>query len=312
MGTRRAFTASLLSSCAALTLSNRSGAATRERIVPFQTSPFPYDGRIPDSGEPFLDTRRGDQRAHTSPRGGIYDEASTYSDRSVLLAIPSRFDPGRPAAIVVFLHGNLARLERDVVRRQRVVAQLAASGLNAVLVAPQFALDALDSSAGHFWDAGGFARFLEEAAVQLAGLTGRPASLFEALPVIVVAYSGGYNPAAAILARGGANDRIAGVILLDALYAEGETFADWIVRANGRSFFFSAYSPSSTPGNLALEADLRGRGIAFTEGLPSRIVPGTVAFVTTGTVVHEDFVTRAWVADPLRVVLSRVAVTPPV
>ena len=54
--------------------------------------------------------------------------------------------------------------QRDVVGRQAVVDQLEASGLNAVLVAPQFAVDALDSSAGHFWLPGAFAAFMDEAA----------------------------------------------------------------------------------------------------------------------------------------------------
>lgn len=277
------------------------------RIVSFRTSPFPYDGMIPDGGKPFLDTRVGDQRAHTSPRGGVYTEDRTYSDRGVLLAVPPRFDAAR-GVIVVYLHGNVARLDRDVLRRQRVAAQVAASGLDAALVAPQFAVDALDSSAGHFWDPGGFARFMDEAAAHLGAMSGRPAAAFARGPIILVAYSGGYNPAASILVRGGVDDRLAGVILLDALYAEGQTFADWIVRANRRAFFLSAFSTSSAPGNIALASDLRARGIACSDGLPPKLAPGVVAFVRTGAVVHDDFVTQAWVADPLRAVLARVAI----
>ena len=307
MRTRRAINATLLSVGAALALPSRSEAATRTKIVPFQASPFPYEGLIPDSGKPFLDTLQGEQRGHTSPRGGIYVENPTYSDPSVLLAVPPRFTPGPTAAIVIYLHGNLARLQRDVVQRQGVVRQLVASRLNAVLVAPQFALDALDSSAGHFWDDGGFKHFLDEAADKLATMSGSAESVFAEMPVVLVAYSGGYNPAASILKRGGATDRVRGVILLDALYDYGEIFADWIVRSNGRTFFFSAYSTSSAPGNKALETELRTRGIAFTEGLPPRITPGTVAFQPAGAVVHDDFVTHAWTADPLRVVLSRIA-----
>lgn len=308
MWTRRAIHATLVGSACSLLMTESSAAVPpRHKIVSFQTSPFPYEGNVPDTGRPFLDVQQGAQRGHTSPRGGVYLQDKTYSDRSVLLAISPRFSPSS-AALVVFLHGNLARLERDVVGRQRVVAQFAASGLNAALVSPQFAVDALDSSAGHFWEQGAFARFLDEAAGYLAALSGHDRAAFASLPVVLVAYSGGYNPAAAILTQGGANDRIAGVILLDALYAEAPTFADWIVRSNGRGFFFSAFSPSSAPGNLALESDLRSRGIAFTEGLPAYLGRGTVAFLSTGPVVHNDFVTHAWVADPLRAILARVAI----
>ncbi len=307
MWTRRALNATLLGSAGSLLVTEPGAAATRMRIVSFQTSPFPYDGTIPDTGKPFLDVQQGDQRGHTSPRGGVYLEDPTYRDRSVLLAIPPRFDPGR-AALVVFLHGNLARLERDVIARQRVVAQFVASGLDAALVVPQFAFDALDSSAGHFWDPDGFTHFLDEAADRLGTLSGHGRDVFAALPVILVAYSGGYNPAAAILSRSGATDRIAGVILLDALYAEGPTFADWVVRSNGRGFFFSAFSTSSAAGNRELEADLRARGVTVTDGLPARLCRGTVAFLPAGPIVHNDFVTRAWIADPLRAVLARVAI----
>jgi hypothetical protein len=277
------------------------------RIVSFQTSPFPFSGSIPDTGQPFLDTVIGARRGHTSPRGGVYFEDPTYADRSVLLAFPPRFEPHR-AVIVVFLHGNMARLERDVVGRQRVVTQLVASGLDAVLVAPQFAVDALDSSAGHFWDEGGFARFLDEAADRLAEMSGRDRAAFAAMPVVLLAYSGGYNPAAAILARGGAGARVVGVILMDALYGAGDTFADWLVRSHDRAFFFSAFSPSSASENHMLQAALRDRGIAVAEGLPKRLAPGAVAFLETGPLVHNDFLTRAWVSDPVRAVLERVAV----
>ena len=47
--------------------------------------------------------------------------------------------------------------------------------MNAVLVAPQFALDALNSSAGNFWTPGDFARFLDEAASRMAELYGKEA-----------------------------------------------------------------------------------------------------------------------------------------
>ena len=44
------------------------------------------------------------------------------------------------------------------VGRQHVTQQLAASGINAVLAAPQFAFDILDSSPGNFWRDGYFPR----------------------------------------------------------------------------------------------------------------------------------------------------------
>ena len=134
-------------------------AAAKTALVRFENSPFPYRGEVPEKNRPFLDTVEGERRGHASPRGGVYWEDLTYSDRRSLLHIPKGFDPRRPALIVVFFHGNEAMLTRDVRDRQQVPRQVAASGLNAVLVAPQFAVDALDSSAGRFWQTGVFTQF---------------------------------------------------------------------------------------------------------------------------------------------------------
>src|SRR5205814_2991154 len=105
--------------------------------------------------------------------------------------IPRGFNAALPAAMIVYFHGNMANLEGVVYRQQQVPRQLAESGLNAVLVAPQLAVNAADSSAGRFYDAGHFRRFVEEAGVRLARLHGTPSAraAIESLPVIVVAYS---------------------------------------------------------------------------------------------------------------------------
>ena len=174
----------------------------------FKTSAFPYRGLIPtkdkpDGDKPFIDTNYDGRVGHNAPRGGVYFEDTTYSDRSVLLAASTEFDAHRPAAMVVFFHGNQATLSRDVVDRQQTARQLADSSLNGVLVAPQLAVDALDSSAGRFWQPGALAEFLDEAATKLAKLyPGAPRGAFQRMPVILVAYSGGYLPAAYALAQG--------------------------------------------------------------------------------------------------------------
>lgn len=289
----------------AMMMNPATPSGPREALVEFATSPFPYDGEIPGQGKPFLDTTDGARRGHTSPRGGLYWLDQTYQDRRVLLSIPAHFDPHRPAYLVVFFHGNKVVLARDVIARQRVPQQLAASSLNAVLVAPQFATDALDSSAGRFWQPHIFAQFLDEAADHLSALYGDASvrASFHTMPVVLVAYSGGYMPASAVLSLGGASDRIAGVILLDALYGEIDTFADWIVKKHAQSFFFSAYSKSTMAENLALQKRLAP--IQFVTHLPEQLRAGSVAFLDAGDVVHNDFVTNAWTQDPLRAVLAK-------
>ncbi|HVQ07024.1 MAG TPA: hypothetical protein VMS43_01180 [Allosphingosinicella sp.] len=274
------------------------------RLVAFDHSPFPYDGVVPATGEAFLNVTDAGRRGRASRRGRFWED-ETYSDRRVLLAVPDSFDPARPAVIIVFFHGNNATLARDVIDRQAIPAQLAQSGLNAVLVAPQFAVDALDSSAGRFWEAGFFRAFLVEAGERVArcldddGLAER----FHRTPVILAAYSGGYNPAAAALRFGGANERIAGVALFDALYGETETFADWIRRGGG--FFVSAFSRSTRSMNAALASRLASGGLDVRFRLPRRLGPHAVAFLDAGEQPHTQFMSRAWTISPLADLLTR-------
>ena len=278
----------------------------------FNNSAFPYHGLIPNpddpsKAKPFMDVNEGGRLGHTSPRGGLLFEDGTYNDRHVLFGAASDFDPRRPGALILFFHGNQATLARDVVERQQAVRQVAQSSLNGVLVAPQLAVDALDSSAGRFWKPGALAEFLGEAEDKLAKLYPHaPRSAFRRMAVIVVAYSGGYLPAAYALAQGGAEDRVRGVVLFDALYGEEDKFVAWIEANHNRAFFVSAYSKSSHDGNDSLMQRLAKDGVAAQVGLPDALVPGVVAFVDAGDVKHEDFVNSAWTGDPLRDILSRV------
>src|SRR5208282_914871 len=133
---------------------------------------------------------------------------------------------------------------------------------NGVLVAPQLALDANDSSAGNFWRPGAFAQFLDEAEAKLADLYPNASrAAFRRMPVVIVAYSGGYMPAAYSLALGGAGDRVRGVVLLDALYGEEDKFAHWIEGERYRAFFVSAFSTSTRDRNLTLRGRLERDGV---------------------------------------------------
>ncbi len=282
--------------------------------VEFKNSAFPYHGDIPasqdneESGKPFLNVDENGRLGHKSPRGGVHWEDETYSDRRVLVAASPNFDPRSPGVIVVYFHGNNATLARDVVARQHAPRQVAASRLNAVLVAPQMAVDARDSSAGNFWREGGFAAFVDEAESRIAKYYPNATRAdFDRMPVVIVAYSGGYLPAAFSLAHGGARARIKGVVLLDALYGEPDKFARWIEQERSRAFFVSSFSTSSARENAAMRARLERDGVPTVSGVPATLGPGVVAFVDAGDVSHEDFVSSAWTSDPIADVLSRVS-----
>jgi hypothetical protein len=261
------------------------------QLIGFENSAFPYFGKNPRSG------------------GGAYAEGSRYSDNRVLVHVPAGFDVRRPGVIVVFFHGHGATLARDVRDRQLLPKQITESGVNAVLVAPQLAYDAADSSAGKFWERGGLKRFLAEASEHLARLYGdaRSAEAFGKMPVVIVAYSGGFVSAAASLNVGGVGSRVRGVVLLDALYGEMDKFSSFIIN-NRSAFFVSAYTHHTKHRDDELERILREKGIPVLHELNGPLKPGTVAFLPTRDgITHRDYVTLAWTEHPVTDVLQRIA-----
>ncbi len=279
---------------------------TKTKLVPFQAAPFPYHGTMPGGGA-FLNVSSGGRLGHRTWTGAVHWEDEVFNDSRTLLHIPRGFDAKRPALMMVFLHGHGAKLQRDVWERQRVPDQISESGVNAVLVAPQLAVDAADSSAGKLWERGGFKRFLDEAAEELAKLHGDPRSkaAFEKMPVIIVAYSGGYVTAASCIERGGAGDRVKGIVLLDALYGDLDKFASWI-STRQKAFFVSAYASSTRARNTQLAEILKGRDVSVTTKLQGPLRSGSVTFISTAPeTVHRDFVTKAWAPHPITDILQR-------
>jgi hypothetical protein len=287
---------------------SRSAPLKRARtaLVPFETAPFPYHGTMPGSNEPFLNVNEGGRKGHRTASGRIYWEDQTYNDNRVLLHIPKGFDIRRPALMLVFFHGHGATLERDVLDRQKVPAQISASNANVVLVAPQLAVDARDSSAGKFWQPGAFGRFIGEAGQQLARLQGDRRSLrtFASMPIILVAYSGGYVAAASAIERGGLKKRVRGVVLLDSLYGDLDKFAHFI-EGDPSAFFVSVYLSSTRNQNNRFENILTAHDVDVSPEINTRLASGGVAVVPGGGGRHRDLVTHAWVDYPIIDLLKR-------
>jgi len=281
-------------------------------LVGLKSSAFPYYGNNPRTETPFLNVSNGDRRGHRSYSGRVYWQDETFNDNRVLMHVPEHFDIKKPGVIVVFFHGNGATLERDVRDRQLVPQQISDSGANAVLLAPQLAVDAADSSAGKFWQPGGLKRFINESADHLAQLYDDPsaAKAFANMPIVIVGYSGGFVPTAWSLEVGGVGNRIRGVVLLDAVYGELDKFASWI--ANNRSgFFVSAYTRYTQRHDQELIEMIRDKGVAVSDDMDGPLRPGSVVFVKTPDgVTHRDYVTHAWTDKPVREVLAKMALTP--
>ena len=295
-----------------LTLPRATDREELTTLVSMKSSAFPYFGNNPRSEAPFLNIAKGDRKGHRSYGGRVYWQDETYSDNRVLVHVPETFDARKPGVIVVFFHGNGATLERDVRDRQLVPQQISDSGVNAVLLAPQLAVNAADSSAGKFWQPGGFKRFLDESTSHLARLYGDPksAQAFANMPIVIVGYSGGFLPAAWSLEVGGISSRVRGVFLLDAVYGELDKFASWIEK-NRSGFFVSSYTRYTKRRDQELIEMLRDKGITVTENMDGPLRPGSVVFVQTPNgVTHRDYVTQAWTEHPVREMLVKMAASP--
>ena len=292
-----------------LTLPRATDREELTTLVSMKSSAFPYFGNNPRSEAPFLNIAKGDRKGHRSYGGRVYWQDETYSDNRVLVHVPETFDARKPGVIVVFFHGNGATLERDVRDRQLVPQQISDSGVNAVLLAPQLAVNAADSSAGKFWQPGGFKRFIDESTSHLARLYGDPksAQAFANMPIVIVGYSGGFLPAAWSLDVGGVPSRVRGVFLLDAVYGELDKFASWIEK-NRSGFFVSSYTRYTKRRDQELIEILRDKGITVTENMDGPLRPGSVVFVQTPNgVTHRDYVTQAWTEHPVREMLVKMA-----
>ncbi|MCW5747888.1 MAG: hypothetical protein KIT36_16990 [Alphaproteobacteria bacterium] len=290
------------------------------RVLPFRSAPFPYRGPGDDGRTPFFNVVQGGTKRHgrSTGNGEVLWEDTVFSDAGVLLHVPAGFDPAKPARLVVFFHGHGSSIDR-VVSDMEITRQVDQAGINGVLVAPQFAREAADSSPGKFWRPGAFARFLDEAALRLTDAAAqnraeRPRVLaaLRGAPVFLIAYSGGYKPAAFVLERGGATARIAGTILLDALYDEEERYLRWFAARRGRSFLVSLYTESTAPRQAILMDGLRRRRIAPATELPSALKPGAAIFVNCGSIQrHGRFVLDGPPHDPIRVLLAATKPPPP-
>ncbi|MBX3209480.1 MAG: hypothetical protein KF764_30885 [Labilithrix sp.] len=165
---------------------------------------------------------------------------SWHRDASVLVFVPRHHRPVAGGAIqfVVHFHGHNSTVERATAAHQ-LREQLFDSKQNAILVVPELAVLAPDSSAGKLEAPGAFARLLGDVLATLEAREAR-AALGASAPgarstpgrVCVSAHSGGYHAAACVVRAGGV--KIHEVYLFDALYADTEVFRDWVIAGRGK------------------------------------------------------------------------------
>ncbi len=265
------------------------------------------------------------------PCPGVEGPVGVFDDTRSLLHVTPHFDPNRPFVVIAFFHGWCATLTHrigghryHVVETYRLIEQVDDSGLNAVVVAPQFARDAdadvvaMPGHPGRFSEPGAFARFVDEATAHIAGRRGDEPERYGRAPILLASFSGGYRAAAKVLTVGGVSDRVIGFIGLDTIYGETEAFASWFAAHHRHAFIAAVYTGgrehdfASAGPTLALArtlSDMELPGVRVYASLPRTLRPGIAAFRHVGDPVrHLDLVAAGWPRfdRPLRRLLARV------
>ncbi|MBV8502602.1 MAG: hypothetical protein JO006_12895 [Paucibacter sp.] len=237
------------------------------------SAPFPHASRA--AGHNYKEER--------------FDAATSYSDSTVGIYVPSHFRPGAATDLIVHFHGWSNHVE-GVLRRYELREQLEASGLNAVLVVPQGPKDAKDSGDGKLeLDDGGFKRFVQDVGtfLQARKLTSTSA----VGRVVLTLHSGGYGGVGGVLTRGGMNEAITDVILFDAAYAYFSAFADW-AKGSPERHLLSLFTDDTALGNANLMALLQGARPYEVVDAASMTLAGLrkrhPTFVLTNRVAHDQ------------------------
>lgn len=196
-----------------------------------------------------------------------------YRDPTVIVFVPHHHRAARDGSVslVVHFHGHNTTAERAMLAHQ-LREQLDDSKQNAVLVVPEIATFAPDSSCGKLEAKGGFARMIADVlatldAPQVRAACGRAAVPADATAgrICVSAHSGGYHAAACAARLGGV--AVQEIWLFDALYADVDVFREWVVDGAGRSMahrhkLVSYYTGGTTAAKTrALFAELAAAGV---------------------------------------------------
>ena len=250
-------------------------------VEALKAAPFPLAAKDTDPNFfDFVDPKSG-ERFRTTRTLERLSEKDHYRDNSVLFHVPPQFNPTKPFSYVVFFHGNRTEVQQAV-KEYRLDDQINRSGRNVILVLPQFAKNAADSSPGKLSKRNAFQAFMQEVAQVLSRKLGKKhQKQLEQAHIILAAFSGGYKPLACTLDRGGAASRIKGILLLDGLYEDLYIFGKWLLYRSQTTFFINLFTEGSPcqEKTMALAQFLREHRVPFKEEWPKSVGKGQVAFI---------------------------------
>jgi hypothetical protein len=231
-------------------------------------------------------------KGHTY-EGKAYPADVHYSDSTVAIFVPKGFQKGDATSLVFYFHGWRNNVD-DTLKQFKVAEQLAASGVNAVLVLAEGPRNSPDSFGGKLEVTGVFKGLVDDVltALKARGVVEntRPGS------IVLAGHSGAYRVMAFILTRGGLTANVKEVYLFDALYGQMEKFAHWIDRFPGKLIDIYTAEGGTKDQSLDLMDDLRAWEIPFAAVPESTVTPellkkNRLVFIDS-PLAHDDVVAK--------------------
>jgi hypothetical protein len=208
-------------------------------------------------------------KGHTY-EGKAYPADVHYADSTVTIFVPKGFRKGDATNLVFYFHGWRNNVD-DTLKQFKVAEQLAASGVNAVLVLAEGPKNSPDSFGGKLEEPGVFKGLVDDVltALKARGIveTTKPGS------IVLAGHSGAYRVMAFILTRGGLTANVKEVYLFDALYGQMEKFAHWVDRFPGKLIDIYTAEGGTRDQSLDLMDDLRAWEIPFAAAPESAVTP---------------------------------------
>ena len=225
--------------------------------------------------------------------GKAYPADVHYADRTVAIFVPKGFRAGDATDLVFYFHGWRNNVD-DTLKQFKVAEQLAASGVNAVLVLAEGPKNAPDSFGGKLEETGVFKSLVDDVlgTLKARGLVGehearldRPRRTQRRVP------RHGVHPDA----RRADRERPE-VYLFDALYGQSEKFAHWIDRFPGKLIDIYTAEGGTRDQSRDLMDDLRAWEIPFVAVPESAVTPDApkknrLVFIDS-PLAHDDVVAK--------------------
>ena len=214
-------------------------------LRPFEHAPYPHKSR--EDGHKYDTT--------------IFPRDPHYVDSTVGIVIPPNYKPGETVDYIVHFHGWGNHVSK-VIDQYKLMQQLAAANVNAILIVPQGPKDASDSGGGKLeLDPGAFAKLIGEVTTFLNDE--HRIHTTKVGKIVLTSHSGGYEVTAAVLHLGKMDDHITDVLLLDSSYGSLEWFADWC-KADKSHRLVSLFTDHLAKHNGELMDDLDKMNVAHT------------------------------------------------